>query len=127
MKAFGTIKKGNLILNNKRRFKDNLLEYEGKEVEIRIRERKNKRTNEQNSLYWKWIEVISKSLGYTREEMHELIKYKFLKRSTIKKNGVEEVRLKSTTTLTVNEFSQFMNDIYFWSNNTLNISLPTYE
>ena len=127
MKAFGTIKKGNLILNNKRRFKDNLLEYEGKEVEIRIRERKNKRTNEQNSLYWKWIEVISKSLGYTREEMHELIKYKFLKRSTIKKNGVEEVKLKSTTTLTVNEFSQFMNDIYFWSNNTLNISLPTYE
>ena len=63
MKGYGVIKKGNLILNNKRRFKDNLTEFEGKEVEIRIRERKNKRTNEQNSLYWKWIQIISKSTG----------------------------------------------------------------
>ena len=127
MKGYGVIKKGNLILNNKRRFKDNLTEFEGKEVEIRIRERKNKRTNEQNSLYWKWIQIISKSTGYSIEEMHELIKYKFLKRTTIKKNGVEEVKLKSTTTLTVKEFTEFMNEIYFWSNNSLNISLPTYE
>jgi len=127
MKAFGTIKKGILILNNQRRFNDNLLEFEGKEIEVRIRERNNKRTNEQNSLYWKWIQIISKSLGYTIEEMHELIKYKFLKRTTIKKNGVEEVKLKSTTTLTVKEFTEFMNEIYFWSNNSLNISLPNYE
>lgn len=127
MKAFGTIKNGKLILNNERRFNDNLNIFEGEEVEIRIKVRTNNRTTEQNSLYWKWINIMSEETGFTKEEMHELIKYKFLKRTSINNNGVEEVKLKSTTTLTVKEFTKLMDDILYWSNNTLNINLPTYE
>ena len=127
MKAFGTIKNGKLILNNERRFNDNLNIFEGEEIEIRIKVRTNNRSNEQNSLYWKWINIMSEETGFTKEEMHELIKYKFLKRTSINNNGVEEVKLKSTTTLTVKEFTKLMDDILYWSNNTLNINLPTYE
>ena len=79
MKAFGTIKNGKLILNNERRFNDNLNIFEGEEIEIRIKVRTNNRTTEQNSLYWKWINIMSEETGFTKEEMHELIKYKFLK------------------------------------------------
>jgi hypothetical protein len=57
--------------------------------------------------------------------MHELIKYKFLARNIVNDNGVEEVILKSTTTLTVKEFNQLMNDVLFWSNDTLGINLPS--
>ena len=95
MKAFGTVKNGKLILNNERRFNDNLNIFEGEEIEIRIKVRTNNRSNEQNSLYWKWINIMSEETGFTKEEMHELIKYKFLKRTSINNNGVEEVKLKS--------------------------------
>ena len=127
MKAFGTIKNGKLILNNERRFNDNLNIFEGEEIEIRIKVRTNNRTIQQNSLYWKWINIMSEETGFTKEEMHELIKYKFLKRTSINNNGVEEVKLKSTTSLTVKEFTKLMDDVLYWSNNTLNINLPTYE
>ena len=127
MKAFGTVKNGKLILNNERRFNDNLNIFEGEEIEIRIKVRTNNRSNEQNSLYWKWINIMSEETGFTKEEMHELIKYKFLKRTSINNNGIEEVKLKSTTTLTVKEFTKLMDDVLYWSNNTLNINLPTYE
>ena len=124
MKIYGRVENGKLIssLNEK-----SLKIFEGEEVEIRIRVRSNNRSNEQNSLYWKWINIMSEETGFTKEEMHELIKYKFLKRTSINNNGVEEVKLKSTTTLTVKEFTKLMDDILYWSNNTLNINLPTYE
>jgi len=127
MKAFGTVKNGKLILNNERRFNDNLNIFEGEDIEIRIKVRTNNRTTEQNSLYWKWINIMSEETGFTKEEMHELVKYKFLKRTSINNKGVEEVKLKSTTTLSVKEFTKLMDDILYWSNNTLNINLPTYE
>ena len=59
--------------------------------------------------------------------MHELIKYKFLKRNIVNDDGGEEIIIKSTTTLTVKEFNQLMNDLLYWSNDTLGINLPSYE
>ena len=127
MKHFGTVKNKKLSLNNERRFKDSLIEFEGKEVEIRIRARSNNRSKEQNSLYWKWIDILSKEIGFTKDEMHELIKYKFLKRNVVDDKGVESVVLKSTTTLSVKEFALLMNDLLYWSSDTLNINLPSSE
>ena len=84
MKIYGRVENGKLIssLNEK-----SLKIFEGEEVEIRIRIRSNNRSNEQNSLYWKWIEILSNDLGYTKTELHELIKYKFLKRESKNKDG----------------------------------------
>tara|TARA_R100000781_G_scaffold26044_2_gene19133 strand:+ start:694 stop:1074 length:381 start_codon:yes stop_codon:yes gene_type:complete len=124
MKIYGRVENGKLIssLNEK-----SLKIFEGEEVEIRIRVRSNNRSNEQNSLYWKWIEILSNDLGYTKTELHELIKYKFLKRESKNKDGETTVVIKSTSTLTIKEFNEFMNDILYWSNNTLEISLPQIE
>ena len=124
MKIYGRVENGKLIssLNEK-----SLKIFEGEEVEIRIRVRSNNRSNEQNSLYWKWIEILSNDLGYTKTELHELIKYKFLKRESKNKDGETTVVIKSTSTLTIKEFNDFMNDILYWSNNTLEISLPQIE
>ena len=127
MKAFGKIINGKLTPNNERSFKDKLIEFEGKEVEIRIKVRSNNRSKEQNSLYWKWINILSNETGFQVEEMHELVKYKFLQRNVVNNDGVEEVILKSTTTLTVSEFNKFMNDVLYWSNENLNINLPSND
>mgnify|MGYP003675917705 FL=1 len=127
MKSFGIIKKGNLILNNKQQFKDQLVELEGKEVVIKITERNNNRTKDQNSLFWKWVEIISNETGYTKEETKELISYKFLKRERVDEEGYTETYLRGTSTLNKKEFNDFMNEVSFWSNSTLNITLPTYD
>ena len=59
--------------------------------------------------------------------MNQLIKYKFLKKDVVNEKGQKEVRLMSTTTLSKKEFSQLMENIYFWSNDTFNIVLPKNE
>ena len=127
MKQFGIIKKGKLILNNKHQFNQQLIELEGKEVVIKIVERGNRRTNDQNSLFWKWVEIISNEPGYTKEETKELISYKFLQRERIDAEGYTEMYLKGTSTLSKKEFNEFMNQLSFWSNSTLNITLPSNE
>ena len=64
MKSFGIIKNHKLILNNKEQFNKQLIELEGKDVVIKIVERNNKRTNDQNSLFWNWIKILSDYTGY---------------------------------------------------------------
>ena len=51
MKHYGKIKKAKLILNNKEQFQEQLLQFEGKDVVIKITERNNNRTADQNSLF----------------------------------------------------------------------------
>jgi len=127
MKAFGEIKRGKLILNNKQQFQDQLVALEGKDVVIKIVERGNNRTKDQNSLFWQWVDIISNETGYTKEETKELIQYKFLQRERLNEEGYTETYLKGTQTLSKKEFTDFMNEVSYWSSNTLSISLPTYD
>ena len=127
MKHFGIVRKGKLTLNNKQLFNDQLQQYEGKDVVIKIVERNNNRTKDQNSLFWKWLDIISKETGYTKEETKELITYKFLRRERQNEEGITEVYLKGTSTLTKKEFNDLMNNISYWSSTTLDITLPTYD
>ncbi len=46
--------------------------------EITIRPYKFDRTIAQNSLYWVWIGYMSKETGYSKEEMHDEFRAKFL-------------------------------------------------
>ena len=127
MKSFGIIKNHKLILNNKEQFNKQLIELEGKDVVIKIVERNNKRTNDQNSLFWNWIKILSDYTGYTKEEMKEMVSYKFLKRERVDNEGYTETYLQGTSTLSKKEFNDFMNDVSRWSNTTFNISLPSND
>lgn len=127
MKTFGKIKKGKLILNNKDKFNLELKQFEGKDIIIKIEERSPNRSKEQNSLWWKWMDLIGLEIGYTKEETHQLMKYKFLKRSVVNIDGYEETIVKGTSTLTHKEFSALMNNVHFFANDTLNINLPSNE
>ena len=127
MKAFGEIKKGKLILNNKQQFQDQLIELEGMDVVIKIVERNNNRTKDQNSLFWSWVAILSDNTGYTKEEMKELIQVKFLQRERLDADGYTETYIKGTSTLSKKEFNDLMNEVSYWSNSTLQITLPTYD
>ena len=125
MKAFGKIVKGKIIFDDKAKFLNDVAKFNDDiKIVIEVREAKDIRTNAQNRLYWKWVEIISNELGYQdKQEIHNILKYKFLLKEEVI-NGEIHQGLKSTTTLTKEEFGKLTQDIFFWANDTFNINLP---
>ena len=125
MKAFGKIVKGKIIFDDKSKFLNDVAKFNDDiKIVIEVREAKDIRTNAQNRLWWKWIEIISNELGYQdKQEIHNILKYKFLLKEEVF-NGEIHQGLKSTTTLTKEEFGKLTQDIFFWANDTFNINLP---
>tara|TARA_Y100000593_G_scaffold52304_1_gene98261 strand:+ start:1449 stop:1829 length:381 start_codon:yes stop_codon:yes gene_type:complete len=124
MKAFGTIKKGKIIFDDKAKFIDGVSKFDDNiKVVIEIREARDVRTNQQNKLWWVWMNTIADSIGYSAAEMHDILKYKFLMKEEMIEGELHQ-SLKSTTTLTKQEFNKLTNDVLYWANDTLNINLP---
>ena len=125
MKAFGKVVKGKIIFDDKAKFLNDVAKFNDDiKIVIEVREAKDIRTNAQNRLYWKWVEIISNELGYQdKQEIHNILKYKFLLKEEVI-NGEIHQGLKSTTTLTKEEFGKLTQDIFFWANDTFNINLP---
>jgi hypothetical protein len=123
MKHFGTVKNGKLILKDRSKFDREIEAFEDHDIVIRIRKKRDARSMEQNSLWWVWCSILAFELGYTKDEMATILKYKFLQRTNVI-DGKEIITIKSTTTLTKDEFNLLLNDVYYWSNDTLNIILP---
>jgi len=80
---------------------------------IEIMEDKDSRSTKQNKLYWEWIgTVISPELGYTKDEVHMLLRDKFLGYNEVTTKKGETIReLKSTTKLKVGEFKDYLEAI----------------
>lgn len=155
MKAtfFSTVKDGKLQKNTTLNILQELAHLEGKRVVITIEKQKSSRSLEQNKLYWVYITILAKELGHNKDEMHELVKYKFLKlkRFISIVNGksvilaledgiyvdvntgeiydIEKVepyeKIGSTTTLTKSEFIDFIENLITWAKDFLNITLPS--
>ena len=86
------------------------------------------RSNPQNKYYWGVIvQTLSDELGYTRNEIHDLIKYRFLSTPDIVKGRTGQVmlqRTKSTTELDTKSFESLMSEIREWASIELGIYLP---
>ena len=124
MKAFGKIVKGKIVFNNKAKFLNGVAKFdEGTIIVISINEAKDVRTNQQNKLWWSWMQIIGESIGYSKNEIHDIVKYKFLLREEVI-DGETHQYIKSTTTLSKEDFSKITQDVFFWANDTLNIKLP---
>ena len=74
-----------------------------------------KRTNQQNRLYWGNISIIAEYTGNTPEEIHALVKDKFLTKKRVIKMGKRKRTVyieNSTTTLDTKEFKELMERVY---------------
>ena len=94
MKHFGKIKNLKIDFLDEERFIEDLLKFEGKDIVFTISENKDFRTNSQNKLWWKYMQIIGDHLGYTKEECHDICKLKFLKRERYE-DGIRVEYLKS--------------------------------
>lgn len=81
------------------------------EAVMEIKPNKMTRSQKQNSLYWKWISHLADEIGYTKDQMHDIMRDQHLGyRTTEAKNKTIEV-LRSTTELSVEEMKEYLNAI----------------
>jgi hypothetical protein len=79
-------------------------------VELKI-DREN-RSGNQNKYYWGVvIKTLSDETGFTPEEMHEVLKRKFLKYNKVLPNGEQVGITMSTTDLDTKEFEEYMEEV----------------
>lgn len=119
----GEVKQGNLVLDNRSRFQNFVKGFEGKKVEIILRKRKKQRSDQQNRYYFGvCVKILADHFGYTVEEMHEALKWKFLKVQSDPDHPIETV--KSTASLSTVEFMELIAQIQIWAATEFSIVIP---
>ena len=71
--------------------------------------------------------MISEHTGFTADEVHEILKHKFLNKEVVIKEKVKKYFFhitKSTTELTTGEFKRYMEDIQRWASESLGLVIP---
>lgn len=122
---YSDVKEGKLQKNVSERIKNDLKHFEGKRVEIRIQKLKTKRSDRQNRLWWLYMGILSKELGFTKDEIHEVAKFKFLKREKIdERTGLVFTYLGSSASLGKSDFADLVTDLIRWVAEDFGIVLP---
>lgn len=81
---------------------------EGEKITLQLTNKKLLRTRSQNRFWWSYLTIASVETGHTPEELHEWAKTACMPTKIVKIMG-DPVRMKkSTTELTVNEFSELI-------------------
>lgn len=116
---------GRLQKNVSEKIAYELKHFSGKRVEITIKKLSSTRSSRQNRLWWLYMTILSKEIGYTKDEMHDICKFKFLKKEKIdEKTGEVFEYIGSTSKLTKSEFSDLTADLIRWASETFNVILP---
>ena len=123
MKHYGKIKNLKIYFLDEERFVEDLVKLEGKDIVFTLKENKDYRTNQQNKLWWKYMQIMGDELGYEKDEMHDICKLKFLKRERYE-DGIKVEYLKSTAHLTNKEFKKLLDEVIIWAAKTFRINLP---
>ena len=91
---------------------------------ISIAQGKPKRSDAQNRLYWCWVDILSRDIGYSKDEMHLVLADKFLNKIefTTKEDKIIS-QIPSTRNLNVMEFVDYLFEIEMFSGDW-NIKLP---
>jgi hypothetical protein len=93
---------------------------------IEIKQDKDSRSTKQSRLYWEWVTLLGSETGYTKDEMHTIMRDKFLGYNEVTtKTGVIK-ELKSTTKLKVGEMKDYLEQIDIFASE-YGIMLPRPE
>lgn len=133
MLARAKVINGNLIYERISDFYQQLSsQFEGQEVEIEIKKKKKTRSKNQNNFYWgALLPSLRQALidaGYfmqNDDQVHELLKLKFLKATIVKEDTGEVIEtLGSTKEMDTMEFEIFLTNVRAWAAEYLNVALP---
>ena len=120
----GQIKDNKLKLYDKDAFNAYLSVMNGQEIDLVVRKTQKYRSYQQNKYYWGVVvELLSEATGYERQEMHEVLKGKFLARY-VTIAGSEVPIVRSTTELNTVEFEKYTAEIRRWATQELDCQIP---
>ena len=94
-------------------------------VELSFEIKGKKRKNAQNAFYWKLIECISEEIGESKNNVHDLMVYKFLGSNQFTVMNTVITKLPSTTSLSTKEFTKYIQEIEKWAVEFLQIKIPS--
>lgn len=78
---------------------------------VEIKPYKSKRSRDQNSMYWAWMNIIGREIGQHKDDMHRTFSIRLLEPELFVVDGRQYVGAKSTTKLSVAEFSEYLQKI----------------
>lgn len=126
LEYYSNIKDGKLQRNISEQISNDIKAFEGKRIEIKIQKLKSTRSIQQNRLWWMYVTIIAKELGYDKNEMHEICKYKFLKKEKLDENTGEIFEyVGSTAKLSRIDFVELIDGLIQWSAEVFSIVLPS--
>ena len=122
------VKDGKLQSNVRAQIASELGHFNDKRVEISIKRLSAKRSDRQNRLWRLYMTILAKEIGYTKDEMHDICKWQFLKREKVnEKTGSLFYYTLSTTQLNKLEFADMVTELQHWSLLEFDIKLPLPE
>ncbi len=83
-----------------------------------------KRSNPQNALYWMLLGILAPAIGHKSEDLHEILKVRFIGVEKKIIDGVQIIQPISTTTLNKKQFTEYIDRVYALGHE-LNVNLPT--
>jgi len=131
LQYFGSVSKtGILNIPNRKRLQSDLLSFAGCTVELTIK-KKNRRSSPQNRYYFGVVvaEIRARlnELGndLTPEQVHEILKYKFNPLNIVGEGGeIIDSLGGSTAEMNKEEFGVYLDKIFVWALEFLNITIP---
>jgi hypothetical protein len=95
-----------------------------KPLTVTMQGKKEKRSLDQNALYWKWMQIIADETGNDKDDVHEYMKGFFLGMRNMDINGVPQLIPVSSKKQSVRDMAEYMEKIQAWAATHLNITLP---
>lgn len=126
----GAVEGGKLLLRNRKAFNEALSSMKDGEVLVTVARARATRSLSQNAWYWGVIvELISEHTGYTPDEVHELLKAKFIPKKLAVQDGNGEIKGEfviggSTQKLNKLTFGEYCEAIRQWAAQDLDIVIP---
>jgi hypothetical protein len=93
-------------------------------IELTVKQKRSQRSTRQNAYWWGVvIPLLSEHLGYDKNEMHEALKYKFLRLDAEPDaNGL--VRMRGTSTLNTKEMTDLIEEVITWAGAEFGVVIP---
>lgn len=116
---YGSVIEGKFTFDAPDDFKSYIRTLKG-QIQVTVEKRKKNRTSKENRYYWGVvIPILADHFGYEGEEMHEALKWQFLRKPHSKLPTVQ-----STAAMSTIEFEEYMRKIRTWAAMEYSISIP---
>ena len=99
--------------------------FGGHSIEIVIHRKRKHRSVQQNRYYWLVASMLSDHTGFTKDEIHAILKSKFLRTEKVNQDsGAVYEYVKSTTELSTVEYEEYLDSVRQFAAEEFDLQIP---